>query len=177
MCTFSPTQLGCCTQLCSGQSCLLAWGSTTSSKTFNLSASIFGHGSCESYPVVSYPMSCISGKNQTLFRCVFWPHYHVWSAVAQHFRYGWGLHSLCKLMNTWHVYTARMSPTLNGSSALQPFKHGNAIEMRNRIMFDFYPGLEHIYVYTPCHVCTVFYVLAGHLSASCRVVNPMQTLF
>ena len=35
-----------------------------------------------------------------------------------------------------------MSPTLNGSSALECFKH--AIEICNGIMFDFYPGLPHM---------------------------------
>ena len=34
-----------------------------------------------------------------------------------------------------------MSPALNGSSALQRFERSNAIEIRNGIMFDFYPGL------------------------------------
>ena len=47
------------------------------------------------------------------------------------------------LMNTYHVYTARISPTLNGSSALERFERSNAID---RIMFDFYPGLPHEYV-------------------------------
>ena len=37
-----------------------------------------------------------------------------------------------------------MSPTLNGSTALQRFEHGNAIEMRNGIMFDFYLGLPQL---------------------------------
>ena len=37
-----------------------------------------------------------------------------------------------------------MSPTLNGSSAIRHFKHSNAIEIRNRITFDFYTGLSHI---------------------------------
>jgi len=35
-----------------------------------------------------------------------------------------------------------MSPTLNGSSMLQRFECGNAIEMYNEVMFDFYPGLD-----------------------------------
>ena len=39
-----------------------------------------------------------------------------------------------------------MNPTLNGSSALEHFKRSNAIEIRNVIMFDFYPGLPHITV-------------------------------
>ena len=37
-----------------------------------------------------------------------------------------------------------MSPPLNGSSALQRFERSNAIEIRNGIMFDFYPGLPHM---------------------------------
>ena len=37
-----------------------------------------------------------------------------------------------------------MSPALNGSFVLQHFERGNAIEIRNGIMFDFYPGLPHI---------------------------------
>jgi len=41
-----------------------------------------------------------------------------------------------------------MRPALNGSSALQRFERSNASEIRNGIMFDFYPGLPHItYVY------------------------------
>ena len=36
------------------------------------------------------------------------------------------------------VYTAHMNPSLNGSSALERFERGNAIEIHNEIMFDFY---------------------------------------
>ena len=42
------------------------------------------------------------------------------------------------------LHIARMSLTLNGSTALQRFERGNAVEIRNRIMFDFYPGLPHV---------------------------------
>ena len=45
-------------------------------------------------------------------------------------------------MNTYHVHTVQMSPTLNGSSALEHFEHSNAIEIRNEI----YPGLPHMYI-------------------------------
>ena len=38
-----------------------------------------------------------------------------------------------------------MSPTPNGSSVLQRFECGNALEIRNGIMFDFYPGLPHMF--------------------------------
>ena len=38
-----------------------------------------------------------------------------------------------------------MGPTPNRSSALQHFVRGNALEIRNEIMFDFYPGLLHVY--------------------------------
>ena len=33
-----------------------------------------------------------------------------------------------------------MSPTLNGSTALQHFEHRNTVEIRNGLMFNFYPG-------------------------------------
>ena len=37
-----------------------------------------------------------------------------------------------------------MSPTLNGSSALQRFERSNTVEISNGIMFDFYPGLPQL---------------------------------
>ena len=52
-------------------------------------------------------------------------------------------------MSTYHVHTLRMacmSPTLNGSSALEHFERGNVIEIRNGIIFDFCPGLPHILI-------------------------------
>ena len=47
-------------------------------------------------------------------------------------------------MNTYHIYIARISPTLNGSSVLEHFERSNVIKLRNGIMFDFYQGLSHI---------------------------------
>ena len=49
-------------------------------------------------------------------------------------------------MNTYHVHTVHMKPALNGfrSSALERFEHGDAIEVRNGKMFDFYPRLPHV---------------------------------
>ena len=53
---------------------------------------------------------------------------------------------LGRLINTCHVYTVHMSPAFNGSSVLQHFKRSNVIEIRDEIMFDFYPGLPHIWI-------------------------------
>ena len=39
-----------------------------------------------------------------------------------------------------------MNPALNGSSTQQRFERSNAIEIRNGIMFDFYPGLPHMLI-------------------------------
>ena len=86
----------------------------------------------------------VSGRNRTIFRCIFWSHHRVRSAVTQYFHYGRA--HMC-YVNTWILdvfYTACKSPTLNGSSVLQCFKRDNAIEIRNEIMFDFYPGLPHV---------------------------------
>ena len=41
-----------------------------------------------------------------------------------------------------------MSPALNGSSMLERFEHSNASEIHNGIMFDFYPGLPHLSIFT-----------------------------
>ena len=45
-----------------------------------------------------------------------------------------------------------MSPALNGSSAIRRFEHSDAIEIRDGIIFDFYPGLPHSEVLTQVHV-------------------------
>ena len=86
----------------------------------------------------------VPGRNWTLFRCILRSHYHVQSAVMLYFRCRRGLYALCKLMNTWHIYPARIGHTPNGSSALQHFERGNALEIRDGIMFDFYPGLPQV---------------------------------
>ena len=86
----------------------------------------------------------VPGRNRTLLYCVFRSHYCFWSAVTQYFCYEWGLYVLCKL----DTFTRHMSPTLNGSYALQCFEHGNAIETCNRMMFDFYLVLPHIHLFT-----------------------------
>ena len=39
-----------------------------------------------------------------------------------------------------------MSPALNGNSMLEHFERSNVSEIRNGIMFDFYPGLPHMVV-------------------------------
>ena len=73
-----------------------------------------------------------------------------------------------------------MSPTLNGSTALQCFERGNAVKTHNGIMFNFYPGLPHISNipshnwgkpewaphYSTTDLCTVYacwFVWTGHL--------------
>ena len=66
------------------------------------------------------------------------------SAVAWKFRYRWGSYTLGKLMNTYHIYTARLSPALSRSSALEHFERSNVSEIRNGILFDFYLGLPHM---------------------------------
>ena len=38
-----------------------------------------------------------------------------------------------------------MSPALSGSSAIWHFKHSNGVEICDRITFDFYTGVPHMY--------------------------------
>ena len=63
------------------------------------------------------------------------------------------------------IYEARMNPALNGSSAIRHFEHSNAIEMRDRIIFDFYTGLSHMYT------CRHF-----EPNASCQYINEPPSL-
>ena len=69
-------------------------------------------------------------------------------------------------MNTYHIYTARMRPAFNGSSALERLECSNAIKIRNGIMFDFYPGLPHI-VKLQVEVVINVNVLTKHPLATC----------
>ena len=39
-----------------------------------------------------------------------------------------------------------MNPALNRNTALQRFERDSAVELRNEIIFEFYPGLPHMYV-------------------------------
>ena len=61
----------------------------------------------------------------------------------------WGSYALhtCRLTGYSCIFTARMSSTRNESSALQHFDRGNTVEINNGIMFHFYPGLPHMYIY------------------------------
>ena len=60
-----------------------------------------------------------------------------------------------------------MNPALNGSSVQQRFERSNAIEIRNGIMFDFYPGLPHIIFALDTQVLikisNVYINLKGHM--------------
>ena len=49
-----------------------------------------------------------------------------------------------RCVNCLCIYAAHMNPAPNESSTLQYFERGDAIEIRNGIMFDFYPGLPHV---------------------------------
>ena len=58
--------------------------------------------------------------------------------VLSHWTQGLRVHWKCKI---WYIYIACMSHTLNWSWAIQCFKHGNAFEICNRIIFNFYIAL------------------------------------
>ena len=44
------------------------------------------------------------------------------------------------------IYEACMNSTLNGNLAEWRFQHSNGTEIRDRINFDFYTGLPHVYM-------------------------------
>ena len=59
------------------------------------------------------------------------------------------------------VYSLCMSSTLSGSSALQRVKLGDAPEICDEIIFNFYPGLPHIYTANDKLFC--------QMTATCRL--------
>ena len=58
------------------------------------------------------------------------------------------------------IYGARMSSTLNGSSAIKHFKHSDVNKIRDRITFDFYTGLPHN--------------LCSYVCFDCRSIEPLS---
>ena len=88
----------------------------------------------------------VPDRNRILVHRVFRAHQRVQRATALSFRLGRGSYALrgCirySCIRYSCIYIARMSPTLSGSSALQHVKLGDALEIRNGIIFDFYSGL------------------------------------
>ena len=67
-----------------------------------------------------------------------------------------------------------MGPTLNGSTALQRFKRSNAVEICNGIMFNFYPGLPHIYYYFLSYVVNA--IAACHMQSVSKIFVQLDTL-
>ena len=84
-------------------------------------------------------------RNRRLFRRVFRSYHCLRSAVSLSFREGWGSYVLRIFIRYSCICKACMSPAVNRSSAIQRFKHSNAIEIHDGITFDFYTGLSHIY--------------------------------
>ena len=72
---------------------------------------------------------------------------------------------------------ARMSPAHNGSSALQRFKQGNAVERLNGLMFDFYKYLtttNSTEMELVINLCPI-YILA--LTIVCVLLLPWQQVY
>ena len=104
----------------------------------------------------------VPSRNWTLFHCVFRAHYRVRSAVTQNFRYRHGGHMRWVNVSSTYEFTQRVwAPP---ATEVQHYKCGNAIAMCNGIMFDFYPGLPHMYL-----MCTCFWtqMMTGKLIKAC----------
>ena len=57
-----------------------------------------------------------------------------------------------------------MSPSLNGSSLIRRFEGSDAIEICNRISFDFYTGLPHICLWWVCEIVCENAVFLAHIN-------------
>ena len=72
----------------------------------------------------------VLGRNRTLFRCIFPQRYCIRSAVLP---LRVGLIRAAKLHQCQISLVVSMSPTLNGSTALQRYECGNTVKTRNGI--------------------------------------------
>ena len=86
----------------------------------------------------------VSGRNRTLFRCIFQLRYHVQKLNFHRGRSSYVLRTVRRLIRYSCIFAAIMSPSLNECFALQCFEHGNVVELCNGILFDFYMRLPHI---------------------------------
>ena len=94
----------------------------------------------ENWNVYTYICVAVPDRNQILFHHTFWTYQSLMCYSAE-LLLEWGSHALCKCMNIWCVYQVHMSPTPSGSLALQHVKLSDALQIRDRIVFDFYPLL------------------------------------
>ena len=69
--------------------------------------------------------------------------------------------ALRRFIRDSYIYEARMSPALNGNSAIWRFKHSNAIKIRDGITFDFYTGLPHILLSVWFAWCQVHFIASS----------------
>ena len=85
-------------------------------------------------------------RNRRWFRCIFWLHHCVQSAVSLNFRKGRAhtcfVDSLAIHASTKHVWALPIADV----QWYGTFKHSDVIEIRDGIIFDFYMGLSHIQV-------------------------------
>ena len=83
-------------------------------------------------------------RNQRLFRCVFWSHRCLRSAVLLNC----GAHTRFVGLLDIHASTKHIciSSALNRRSVIWRFKHSNVIKIHDGITFDFYMGLPHMYL-------------------------------
>ena len=74
-------------------------------------------------------------------------------------------------------YEARMSPALNGSSAIRRFERSDAIDIRDGITFDFYTGLPHIQTLLSCRVTVCYNIECYCLTKITSVFEMLQVNF
>ena len=89
-----------------------------------------------------------------------------------------GSYTLCRLIRYSCSLAVHMSPSLNGSFALQRFECGNMVQLCNGIMYDFYPGLPHI-ADKLCNGIMYDMICVGlpHIADMCHLVTLVKRHF
>ena len=113
-----------------------------------------------------------SDRTRILFRHVFQAHHRVWRTVTTELLVRAGLLHEC--MNIWYIYKVCMSPAPSGNLVKQHFKLSDALEIRDGIIFDFYPGLPHMYMYY-IHKCDLHtaWLLASNIALDIYTIKGL----
>ena len=89
-------------------------------------------------------IEAVSGRNRTLFRYIFQP---CSKRCSTELSLKAGSYVLHRHVRYLCIYAACMTPALNERSVLQCFEHSNTVKIRNRITFNFYPGLPQLCIF------------------------------
>ena len=124
------------------------WKHTLDESSFNHQSIVWNHNHIKNHEflpgtAIELVYVAVPGRNLTLFYCVFRQHFHIQNCCSAELLLRAGLISTKRTT----VHESKSTPCVWAlplmEVVLQHFERDNTVKIRNRIMFDFYPGLPH----------------------------------